>query len=76
MGKQFHFPRQGISSQLLDLIPPPHKMTSSLVQSKVMYQHQSGAVSSWKDTEVLQLQITHFNLSTAWGIDLFPASSN
>ena len=29
MWKQFYFPRQDISSQLLDLILPPHK---SLVQ--------------------------------------------
>ena len=31
--KQFHFLCQDISSQLLHLIPPPHKMMSSLVQN-------------------------------------------
>ena len=32
--KQFHFLCQDISSQLLHLIPLPHKMTSSLVQKQ------------------------------------------
>ena len=44
MWKQFLFPRKVVSSQLLNLIPPPRKMTSNLV--KVMYRHLSGAVSS------------------------------
>ena len=32
--KQFHFLCQDISSQLLNLIPPPHKTMSSLVQKQ------------------------------------------
>ena len=52
--KQFHFLCQDISSQLLHLIPFASENDIKSC-SKPMYQHQSGAISSKQDTEVLQV---------------------